>query len=335
MSSTTSVVSTINSGNFQYDYVKLFAVIVAAFGAIFGLLSGSKILTNCVTSPIHGMDGSVCPGSIYGKQIAYVAYAAAFFAALSVCTGFASFMGRFPTSGKCCGRCVRIFSNITGFMCMIYMYANSVYLEQSFVCNVESLPCDIAQSAKTYGILTAGCALACSILWCYTKSDTGNQSAIQLSINSNYVALESGNRNYVAAPSVSVPVATHIQTFRQQQSQPQQQQQQQQQFTIHDLQQQQQQQQQQQRQTPAFGALNKPAAVASFEASSNPALLTWFKTKRININKEALEILVNIGVENPLDLTDLDNTDIAAICDKLNKLSSKRFRAALAANKAE
>jgi len=109
----------------------------------------------------------------------------------------------------------------------------------------------------------------------------------------------------------------------------------QQQFTIHDLQQQQQQQQQQQRQTPAFGALNKPAAVASFEASSNPALLTWFKTKRININKEALEILVNIGVENPLDLTDLDNTDIAAICDKLNKLSSKRFRAALAANKAE
>ena len=200
---------------------------------------------------------------------------------------------------------------------MIYMYANSVYLEQSFVCNVASLPCDIAQSAKTYGILTAGCALACSILWCYTKSDTGNQSAIQLSINSNYVALESGNRNYVAAPSVSVPVATHIQTFRQQQSQPQPQQ------------------QQQQRQTPAFGALNKPAAVASFEASSNPALLTWFKTKRININKEALEILVNIGVENPLDLTDLDNTDIAAICDKLNKLSSKRFRAALAANKAE
>ena len=81
--------------------------------------------------------------------------------------------------------------------------------------------------------------------------------------------------------------------------------------------------------------MNKPAAVASFEASSNPALLTWFKTKRININKEALEILVNIGVENPLDLTDLDNTDIAAICDKLNKLSSKRFRAALAANKAE
>ena len=77
---------------------------------------------------------------------------------------------------------------------------------------------------------------------------------------------------------------------------------------------------------------DKPSAVApSEESSTTVVLLTWFKTKRIKINKEALQVLIDIGVENPSDFTELDNTDIEAISDKLNKLSSKRFKAALVA----
>lgn len=375
------------------DSLKLVAIMLAIGGAIFGVLTGRKMMNPpCINSPINSDQSMFCFGSVGledtdARLAAGPGYIAGGFAALSALVGLFEYMGR---GGKCCRACLLIISLLFGICCTVFTFTNANNISTICQCNSFELckliglfetsenPCTMSNSARTFSFISLGCIFLSGFVWCFTRKNKSSRNFRNL--GSNYAYLEdeeydietttrssiikNGRNNQLSAHNHVYPARNVVPVksignkkcslnhgLKR--------------FTTKTTNKCKLCQKLIQKNSVMYGCdvceynicwacnffsgsfpsesknkgdskLNdtresKPQLSLTTEKKhTNPAFLSWFQEKKIYMTNEAIEVLINIGVQEPSDLKDLDDDDIESVSKKLSKIPSKRFKAELA-----
>ena len=66
--------------------------------------------------------------------------------------------------------------------------------------------------------------------------------------------------------------------------------------------------------------------VTTHSSNGASAISVWLSKHKITKNDEMLQVMSEIGIEHPDDMSELDDDDVEAICSTLTKIGAKRFR---------